>query len=416
MQTCAWNDRCTHDDIGVVFRTRCEQNWERLALKLLERDYQAVEQEIREYQQRYIENRQAYMDAVLQDHEQNMARIPLHRKSEPVPLDEFDSKFIKHNQALERMGTSLRRGARRVQSAGVRRRVQVQDRVERMDISLRDLVGETPSSGHFATAQGTAVEPSSSIQPVSILRRPHNIPKSQRQAHVESYNDGGRYLQSNLFALQESDGVNRPRPVSASSLREGDITRSRPRSGRRHIGKDNENIMSPAFVTQRNERSLKYETTRPVLVKPKSAKQARRNSTGLTGKKPPGHTGGKMSAQLQTGMFNTSNMRADSTDRNATGINSQENCSDGRSLDTDGLPLQQHQSEESLTLDDTDQVEVSKPTVSVRVQSAFTRRPGFIDDFSNDEQAMRDMEEDFKKTALGLQKKLGIHGNGVILF
>ena len=41
------------------------------------------------------------MDAVLQDHQQNMARIPLHRKTNNVPLDEFDSRFIKHNQVIE---------------------------------------------------------------------------------------------------------------------------------------------------------------------------------------------------------------------------------------------------------------------------------------------------------------------------
>ncbi|GFS06300.1 protein Wnt [Elysia marginata] len=410
-------------NVSQQAKTRSEQNWERMALKLLERDYQAVEQEILEYQQRYIENRQAYMDAVLQDHQQNMARIPLHRKTETVPIDELDSRFIKHNQALQRMGTSLQNKSRRVQSAGVRRRVQVQDRVERMDISLRDLVGDTPSSGHFATAQAPC-DPTSNIRPVSILRRPqssHPSHMSHRQKQVDAYNDASRYLQNNLFALNENDGVKRARPVSASSLRDGDIARSRPRSGRPQITRDTENVVSPAFVTQRNERSLKYETTRPVMTKPKSAQQIRRNSIGSAAKKPPRQNSGKVLSQPQTDVFNASMKRieAGSPDKNITRvIDSEERGTDveTNSACNHGATFQR-QSPDIPSVDyDLDQTEPLKPAVSVRVKSAFTRRPGFIDEFSKDEQAMRDMEEDFKKTALSLQKKLGIDGNGVILF
>ena len=184
-------------------------------------------------------------------------------------------------------------------------------------------------------------------------------------------------------------------------------------------------IFVSAFVTQRNERSLKYETTRPVIAKPKSAKQARRNSTGSSTRKPPLQNRGKTigQSQPQTDLFNTTVKRieAGSPDRNIREMNTEEQNIDGRSIGhykpvLDGATAQQQSPEASFLEDELDQSDSVKPAVSVRVKSAFTRRPGFIDEFSEDEKAMKDMEEDFKKTALSLQKRLGIDGNGVILF
>lgn len=56
----------------------------------------------------------------------------------------------------------------------------------------------------------------------------------------------------------------------------------------------------------------------------------------------------------------------------------------------------------------------AKPPAGSRAKSAFKRRPAFIDEFTKDEQAVRNIEEDFRKTALGLQKKLGIGDSGII--
>ena len=43
---------------------RATRNWEQLAVKLLQRDYEMLQAEIQEHQQRYIENRSAFMDEV----------------------------------------------------------------------------------------------------------------------------------------------------------------------------------------------------------------------------------------------------------------------------------------------------------------------------------------------------------------
>ena len=176
-------------------------------------------------------------------------------------------------------------------------------------------------------------------------------------------------------------------------------------------------------MTQRNERSLKYETTRPVMVKPKSAKQDRRNSTESAARKLAIQNQGKALNQPQTDVFNASVKRIEtvSPDRNNRVFNPQDQDTPTRSgendmLGHDSATFHQRSSDVPLLEDELDQLEPMKPPVSVKVKSTFTRRPGFIDEFSKDEKAMKDMEEDFKKTALSLQKKLGIDGNGVILF
>lgn len=56
----------------------------------------------------------------------------------------------------------------------------------------------------------------------------------------------------------------------------------------------------------------------------------------------------------------------------------------------------------------------SKAPMKVRVNSA-PKRPAHIDKFVTDLQTMEDMEKDFKKSAISLQKKLGIDMNGMIL-
>lgn len=57
--------------------------------------------------------------------------------------------------------------------------------------------------------------------------------------------------------------------------------------------------------------------------------------------------------------------------------------------------------------------EYQKPSITVRIRSAV-KRPECINTFAEDEQKMADMEEEFRKTALKLQKKLGIENSGLV--
>ena len=52
--------------------------------------------------------------------------------------------------------------------------------------------------------------------------------------------------------------------------------------------------------------------------------------------------------------------------------------------------------------------------MKVRVNSA-PKRPAHVDKFAQDLQTMQEMEKDFKKSAIQLQKKLGIDMNGMVL-
>ncbi|XP_064611448.1 uncharacterized protein LOC135475467 [Liolophura sinensis] len=70
------------------------------------------------------------------------------------------------------------------------------------------------------------------------------------------------------------------------------------------------------------------------------------------------------------------------------------------------------------TMSDTDNKdrfteEYQKPSITVRIRSAV-KRPEYINTFARDEQKMADMEEEFRKTTLKLQKKLGIENSGLI--
>ncbi|XP_005109302.1 uncharacterized protein LOC101847530 isoform X2 [Aplysia californica] len=390
----------------VQTKTKNECHWERFALKLLERDYQAVQAEIKECQQRYLENRQLYMEAVLQDHQQSMSRIPLHRNTDSaLAMEDVDSKIIRHNKALQRMGVSKSRNPR-AQSAVTRRKPSLEETVDQMEISLRELVGDTPSSNHFVTAQAPRT-----ITPCShSLRRPMSSTIPGRLPNT--YNDPTRYTQNNLFGLGESDPVKKPRPVSASSLRDGDNIRSRPRSGNR--AKPNG---QPAFITQRNERPLKYETTRPVSSKPRSAKQ-RRNSDGVPVKRVQIDKRPVLISQTDV-------IHASSGWQGQAGQDSEDSSSPQRGQDSphkNGGRYSPHDDGPNYDHDGFDSEGAdfenlhSKPPMAVRVKSASVRRPAFIDEFANDEQAMKDMENDFKKTALSLQKKLGINDTGIVSY
>jgi predicted transcriptional regulator len=62
---------------------------------------------------------------------------------------------------------------------------------------------------------------------------------------------------------------------------------------------------------------------------------------------------------------------------------------------------------------DVDLEAYNKPPIKVRVDSA-QKRPAHVDKFVKELQTMEAMEKDFKKSALQLQKKLGINFNGMV--
>ncbi|CAL1547213.1 unnamed protein product [Lymnaea stagnalis] len=376
-------------DTAITKTRRCEQNWERFALKLLEREYMAVQTEIRKHQQHYIENRQLYMDAVLQDHHNNITKVQLHNTGVcncSYYLNILLSDLLYNIYIFQKIGS---RNLRRTQSAGPRRMRTTQEVVNGAEVSLRDLVGETKNLIIFFIDQMS--EPYT-ITPSKYMPR-HASSSQPRRLPPNVYNDPTRYTQTSLFEVSDNNIVKRTRPVSASSLKQGDIQRSRPRLNRdssTELHTENKDLKKyfAVFITQNNERPLKYETTRPVTAKPKSGKQ-RRNSHAEEVKNI-GDRSSTTASEVENPNVNTdSNLE-----------NERSKLSEFKGDDVESS---------------TDRLD-SKPPINVKVKSGFTRRPKFIDDFAKDEDAMKTIEKEFKKNALMLQKKLGINESGMVLF
>ena len=164
------------------------------------------------------------------------------------------------------------------------------------------------------------------------------------------------------------------------------------------------------FVTQKNERPLKYETTRPV--KPKSA-PPRRNSLGSQGKKVKFDK--KSILMSHTDIISSVNgMLPEPHPEEPAFVHIH---SHPHSSELTGDQLEMNDDFEGFESDFLDNENISsKPPLAVRVKSAHVRRPGFIDEFAKEEIAMKDMENDFKKTALSLQKRLGIDNSGIVFY
>lgn len=110
------------------------------------------------------------------------------------------------------------------------------------------------------------------------------------------------------------------------------------------------------FITNRQEQPLKYEGTRPVSGKPIHKTEPIKNE-------PEGNSPGN------------------ENQNNSYDLENQESYDNSRKVEKVNL---------------------------------FQRRPQFIDEFSNDLKKMSDMEEQFKKTALKFQKRLGIPDSGAV--
>lgn len=180
---------------------------------------------------------------------------------------------------------------------------------------------------------------------------------------------------------------------------------------------------SPAFITQKNERSLKYEATKPVYVRPKSSKP-RVNSSSHGHSSNLSRSNSHPGLTAQTDVIHASTVPMSNPESHIATSNIHEKFLEfqATSKDENGMPNVEDASGDYISdrkVDDRsfDNEEAGLPpksAISVRVKSAYTRRPAHIDEFAEEERKMKLLEEDFKKTAVGLQKKLGIEEKGTV--
>ncbi|KAH9503564.1 hypothetical protein Btru_068194 [Bulinus truncatus] len=369
--------RANSADVTFIKNRRCEQNWERLAFKLLEREYLSVQKELRQHQQHYLENRQLYMDAVLNDHQSKMSRLPLHHSN-------------KEKKSSERV-----KGLRRTQSAHNRKPKTAQDLVEKNNFSLHDLFGDPGVTDKSHSLQDQVDHEPNTTTPSKYLPRRLQSATHLKRLPLNTYNDVSRYAQTNLFELNENDIVRKPRPVSASNLIHGDIQRSKPKMNR---GNSSDcHLEDKVFITQNNERSIKYETTRPVTAKSKVGKQRRSSHSDI-----PKACGESTTNLISASAVKVSNQNVDNS----------EQCQNTSESNNQPYDIE---SDNHLPSSSSERVE-AKPPIGSRIKSGFVRRPKCIDEFSEDEQKMKNIAEEFKKNTVLLQKKLGLCESGFIKF
>lgn len=348
--------------------TRAVMLWERLSIKLLDRNYAQIQEEIKERQMLYMQNRQLYMDELLHHHQIEMTKAPLRKTSKTY--EEVDRRFINaYSKAKHISGMK-----QRIKSAPPRART-AKDMVNGTNLKMKDLF--------VMNKNGEQQLPLGDTKSLHVVNSGAHYVRDRID-----YDDPQRYGQKNLFDLDTVFGADtenkRPqRPVSAFVPR-GQQSRSRPQSGH------------SAFITQKSERPLKYETTRPISGKVKVKKSTASNklksaSDPSIGEKtslpsPPAH-------EEQENVENVENI---------------ENCEDKDNIGNDKNDEETGDYDSDFDLND-----YNKPPMKVRVNSA-PKRPAHVDKFVQELQTMEEMERDFKKSAIQLQKKLGIDLNGMV--
>lgn len=159
-----------------------------------------------------------------------------------------------------------------------------------------------------------------------------------------------------------------------------------------------------------SDRPLKYETTRPVSGKRTTSASGKLRkglafSATVQGNapQPPGNTA--------AGGVGGGNHQPDENQHHNSPNHSLNNSMDA------SQHLQQQQSVPAFSEDfddyGQDSAAAERPPISVRVQNAITR-PEFIDRFAVDLQNMENLENEFRKNTLSLQKKLNLPENGMI--
>lgn len=345
-------------------QTRAEHNWERLTVRLLEMENDVLQQEIRKYQQRYIENRTRYMDEVMTNHYVDMARLPIAHSTSAKhasTLAEVDRQFLQqHRHPVMRARSAVQ----------ARRNKKPRDMVHAADVRLRDLfVGST--SAVQVSSDGAATDASLA----GLTPKEKEVVRKARSN--QAYDDTRRYLQGNLFSADEML-TKRTRPVSASVLRERDARRARPRSS--SFNKTETTV----FMTEAEGRPMKFETTHPV-----------------SGKKPP---------------------RKKSVDKTVDGpritfahtTHAQETPASHNPPSPPSSPQQQYILPEE-TVDDimNEAAQQTKPPISVHVKNAI-KTPEGVNRLTNDLRNMEEMQELFQRDAKALQKRLGLPTEGIV--
>lgn len=135
---------------------------------------------------------------------------------------------------------------------------------------------------------------------------------------------------------------------------------------------------SSVFLTQKHERQIKYDTTRPVSGKPSQKNNLQRRKSA--GPKPAGEPAPREPEQAPA-----------DTEK-----------------DQENGPLNNTATQQSEEESDEEQ-----QPIRIKLKS-HPKRPQHVDKFCTDLKDMEDMENEFKKNTIALQKKLGIGDTGLI--
>ncbi|KAL3859021.1 hypothetical protein ACJMK2_009261 [Sinanodonta woodiana] len=358
-------------------KSQAAKHWERLVVKLLEREYAQVQAEIRDHQQRYIQNRQLYMHEVLLNHQDEMAKFSLNRRKGSRFMEDVDKRFMRCYTAKTRQRSkSESRVLQRPKSAYQKVPRTASDMVEHVDLTVEALLQPHPSpAGSQININSTANNLYKMTQETEQRREPR-IP----------FDDPRRYKQNNLFDAevifgpegQETESKSR----SATAGMPSTIKDGRPRSA--------------VFLTEKPVRPLKYETTRPVSLKPKSA--------GPRGRVNSGQHRKEHSASSRKGLERQNSKQDDGAQQEGDQeIQQQQHEENGETEFSEAVQSPEDEEEQD------EEVTRTKPPMMVHV-----RRPEAVNKFAADLKKMSEMEENFRKTAIELQKKIGISEGGMV--
>lgn len=157
---------------------------------------------------------------------------------------------------------------------------------------------------------------------------------------------------------------------------------------------------------------MKFETTRPVSGKPKSAKHRGSSAGGMN--KRASRDARVLTVPL-TDVINASSKATssaaavDESEDEPNEVNKKEEFQEDKGGEDFGV--RNDNSDEEIQ-----NSPATKPPIVVRAKSAFQRRPAFIDEYAKDEQKLNNIQDDFKKNVVNLQKKLGINDSGIVSF
>ncbi|XP_060081115.1 uncharacterized protein LOC132560469 [Ylistrum balloti] len=414
MQSSQDGKRTTNTPIPEI-KEKVVRTWERLAIKLLDREYAQIQEEIQVRQQTYMRNRQLYMDEVLQNHEHDMAKTvtPLRTKK---TYEEVDKQFLKtvgggnNRQTRPTSGNSTRG---RIRSAQKQQRTMKENNP---DMTLNDL---------FVQPTGDRNKTNSAFSGLYHLENG----RDNRNKNRAPYDDPYRYKQTNLFDLDAvfgpDNGVKKPRPTSAftaTTNKEKTSQKPRPKS-------------ASVFVTQLHDRPLKYEVTHPVSNKPTSAKKKPAQKPRLKSASVPTMNVIKEQSGEET-LSKENDTESQSGDQqshdsppsapvatpvpdihNNLDINSESDFNqEGNNVSNEDEPDSPGEQGYRYSSDSSDEEPPEDhigQQLRIRVDSA-TNKPKSVTKFVADMKVMANMEKDFKKSAEQLQKRLGIDEMGMI--